>query len=146
MAVGLKFQTGRAYTRATSGYQASATQSWAGIMANYRRFVKHVEEVTPGILLAALEPTFEKSQEYCPKDSGALVNSGYLVVESFRGKPRVAMGYGRGGNPTYAAAVHENLEWRHKEPTRAKWLQVALEEDDSAIRGRIVDGLRSIVR
>ena len=115
-----------------------ATRQMAGVVNNYRRLVRHIEETTPEILLEALEPTFKKSKEYCPKDTGALVESGYLEVRELRKKPTVEIGYGFGGNPSYTVAVHENLEWRHKSPTRAKWLQAALEEDANAIRGRII--------
>ena len=126
----------------TAGYTRSARASMAAIIRNYRRFVKNVEQEMPQVLLAALEPTYEKSQEYCPKDTGALVESGYLEITTFRGNSRVEIGYGKGGDPDYAAAVHENMEWRHKAPTRAKWLQIALEEDASAIQGRITNMLK----
>lgn len=114
------------------------------IIDRYKKLVRGLEDVTPEIMLAALEPTFEKSQEYCPKDTGKLVESGYLQITQFRGKPRVEIGYGLGGDPAYAAAVHENLEWRHKAPTRAKWLQVALEEDAGEIQNRVAAAYKGI--
>jgi len=114
------------------------------IMANYKKLIGHLEGITPGILYNALEPTFEISLRYCPKDTGALRNSGYLETTTFRGIPTVQMGYGKGGYPAYAATVHENLEWRHKEPTRAKWLQVALAEDEQNIQRRIVEQYRGV--
>lgn len=117
---------------------ADARRQMAGVINAYSRLVRHIEEATPEILMEALEPTFEKSQEYCPRDTGELLNSGYLEIRELRGKPTVEMGYGFGGSPSYAVAVHENLEWRHKAPTRAKWLQTAIEEDEQAIQGRIV--------
>lgn len=91
--------------------------------------MKDVEEATPQIMLGVLQPTKAKADLYCPKDTHALVNSGYLEVTSFRGNPRVELGYARGGNPTYGVVVHENMSFKHKEPTRAKWLQVAMFED-----------------
>lgn len=123
-----------------------ARASMAGIIKNYKSLIDHIENVTPEILYEALEPTFELSQKYCPKDTGALRASGYLEITKFRGTPTVEIGYGKGGNPPYAATVHENMEYRHKDPTRAKWLQVALSEDAEAIQGRIVSRYRQVFR
>lgn len=118
--------------------------SMRNIIRNYSKLCRHLEEISPDVLYNALEPTFEKSKVYCPKDTGKLVASGYLEITQFRGIPTVQIGYGKGGNPSYAAAVHENLEWRHKSPTRAKWLQVALAEDEGAIQSRIVSQYRQV--
>lgn len=127
---------------AQSQYDARA--SMAAVIANYQKLVDSLEGVTPDILLDALQPTFEKSQEYCPVDTGRLRDSGYLEITSFRGTPTVEIGYGLGGEPPYTVNVHENLEWRHKYPTRAKWLEVALLEDDAAIQQRIVDAYQEM--
>jgi len=94
------------------------------------------------VLYNALEPAFELSKEYCPVDTGAMVDSGYLEISTFRGVPTVEIGYGRAGNPPYTVEVHENLEWRHKDPTRAKWLQVALAESAGQIQDDIRRGYR----
>lgn len=115
------------------------------VIANYNKLIAHFEEVTPEILYDALYPTWIKSQEYCPVDTGALVDSGYLVLTASRGHPTVSMGYGFGGQPEYTVRVHENMEWRHEPPTRAKWLQVALEEDSGAIQARIISALREVI-
>lgn len=120
----------------------SARAGMAQIIRNYRKFVQNVEEAVPDILYEALIPTFEKSQEYCPKDTGALRESGYLEITEFRRRPRVEIGYGLGGEPEYTAKVHENMEYKHKAPTRAKWLQIALEEDAEAIQMRIIKAMR----
>ncbi len=121
-----------------SGSRTSATSGMRGVLRNYERLIGHMEMATPEILMEAMEPTFDKSQDYCPEDTGELRESGYLEITQFRKQPRVEIGYGRGGEPEYAVAVHENLEWRHKAPTRAKWLQIAVEEDAQAIQGRII--------
>lgn len=126
----------------TASDTRSARMSMRRIINNYRKFVGNVEAALPEILKDALEETFDKSKEYCPKDTGALVESGYLEITGFRGQTRVEIGYGKGGDPEYAAKVHENLEFRHKSPTRAKWLQIALEEDANKIQSKIVQGLR----
>lgn len=114
------------------------------VVKRYKKLIDQLEIATPNILYAALEPTFEKSQDYCPQDTGRLVASGYLEIVEFRGKPTVQIGYGKGGDPEYAVTVHENLEWRHKAPTRAKWLQVALAEDANDIERRIVSAYQGM--
>lgn len=120
----------------------SARSDMAGIIKAFQGFVNHLEDTTPQVLLAALEPAFELSQEYVPKDTGALATSGYLRIVAFRGKPTVEIGYGSSGSPDYAAVVHENLEWRHKAPTQAKYLEAALNETAALVQADIINGLR----
>ena len=119
-----------------------ARAAMRNIIRRYQRFVHNVEDAMPDAIFNALVPTYNKSQVYVPKDTGALADSGYLEITDFRGKPRVEIGYGGGGDPEYAVKVHETMEYRHKAPTRAKWLQIALEEDEQAIQQRIVAQLR----
>lgn len=124
-----------AYTRQTRA-------SMSHIIREFERFVNHMEDVTPEILMHALKPAFDLSQKYVPVDTGALRKSGYLETVSFRGSPKVEIGYGRSGVPFYAGAVHENLEWAHKAPTQAKFLQRALEESQPQVQARIIEGLK----
>lgn len=128
-----------AYTRSA---QLNVRAQMSSVINNYRKFISQVEEAMPDVLYEALQPTYELSQEYVPYDTGALADSGYLEITNFRGKPRVEIGYGLGGVPPYAVRVHETMEFRHEAPTRAKWLQVALEEDAPNVQKRIVDALK----
>lgn len=98
------------------------------------------EDVTPDITVEAMRPTFEKSQRYTPKDTMALVNSGYLEVVTKRGSPLVEMGYAKGGVPRYAPYVHEMTELKHDAPTRSKFLEAAINEDMFDIIDRVADG------
>lgn len=102
------------------------------IVDNLWDFVQHMENVSADMLVEALEPTFGKAIEYCPKDTHELVNSAYLEAESFRGGARAEMGFGKGGNPFYAIYVHE-MPYNHAYPTRSKFLEAALDEDYFAI-------------
>lgn len=151
MASGLRFNANIGTKRLSSKmtfsqaeYTRSARSDMQRIINNYRKLVAHIEDVTPEILYSALQPTFQLSKVYCPEDTGRMVASGYLEITQFRGVPTVEIGYGRGSEPPYTAAVHENMEWKHKSPTRAKWLQHALGEDASAIQDRIVNGYETI--
>lgn len=122
----------------TAADTRAARTAMANIVSEFERFAEHVEDASAEVIIEALMPTLDKAKVYCPKDTGALVDSAYLEDAVIRGVPTVEMGFGRGGRPDYAATVHENLEYRHKSPTRAKFLQAALEEDESAIQTRIV--------
>jgi hypothetical protein len=102
--------------------------SMRDLLAGFQEFINAMEGVTPDILVEVLEPTFGKALEYCPKDTGALVDSGYLEVEAFRGGARCEIGFGKGGKPPYTIYVHE-LPYNHAAPTRAKFLQAAIDED-----------------
>lgn len=100
------------------------------------------EDVTPEITKEALQPTFDKSQVYVPKDTMALHDSGYLEIVSFRGNPKVEMGYAKGGVPRYAVYVHEMTELRHAPPTRSKFLEAAINEDMFDIIDRVSEGYK----
>jgi hypothetical protein len=125
-----------------AGYTRDARASMAQVIANYRTFVRNLKVEVPKVLYDALEPTFNLSQVYVPKDTGTLKASGFLIIDGSTERPHVSMGYGANNSPPYAAKVHENMEFRHKSPTRAKFLQVAIEEDYNNILNRIVYGLR----
>lgn len=122
-------------------------------LADVKKMVQSVEsdleyileqfaDVTPDITYEALEPTFKKSQEYCPVQSGDLKDSGYLEIVSKGDRPYVEMGYGKGGKPRYAPVVHEMTTMYHEPPTRSKWLEAAVNEDMGAIIDRVHDGYR----
>jgi hypothetical protein len=117
-----------------------------GIVKRFTDFINQVRAVAPRAARIALLPTFQKSQIYCPKKTGALVYSGYLEIEgrfNLGGRdPSVEIGYGKDGKPPYALIVHEVLNHYHKPPTRAKWLQVAMQEDRTKLLPRIASQLQ----
>ena len=127
-------------SRAAHRYNAADLNRQLGrLVQNFQGLAAHMGSQSAEILREALEPTFEKSKVYCPKDTHALVNSGFLEVQQTRNGAQAAMGYARGGSPHYAVYVHEIPRF-HKEPTRWKWLQQALQEDADDIRTRIING------
>lgn len=138
----IKLQIGKIRSRGTKypwepGYVQAINEQCKDLMALIKQVVKQFEDVTPEICKEALEPTLELAKYYCPKDTGALVESAYLEVRGFRGQPRVEIGFARGGNPYYAVVVHENLEMHHEHPTQAKFLERAVHEDLPNIEERI---------
>lgn len=100
--------------------------------------INQFEDVTPDIMLQALEPTKALADYYCPVDTGDLKESGYLEVTSV-GKsktPRVELGYGRNKSPFYTLYVHE-IPMNHAAPTRWKWLEAAIMEDAGNLLSRL---------
>lgn len=123
----------------------SAAESAAAVTARLNSVLDQFQTVTPRIMLEALEPTFQKSQDYCPVDTGRMKHSGYLEIMTNRGNPRVEMGYGFRGNPPYTGIQHEDPNFRHTAPTRYKWLQAAVMEDLDAIEGRIAAAYKGFI-
>lgn len=113
--------------------QAQSRALTNALLSIFDQFIDASED----IMIAALEPTFTKAKVYVPKDTLALLESAYLVKNGSPRKPRVEMGFARGGKPYYAMYVHEILTYKHAAPTRAKFLESAVKEDLSAIYKRL---------
>lgn len=120
---------GRTQFASDPGFYSSVKANLKNVVDDLNYVMKGMAEASPDIIYNAMVPTFEKSQEYVPYNTGALHDSGYLEIVSRRGNIRVEMGYGAGGNPFYATVVHEDVSVFHKPPTRSKYLQAAMEED-----------------
>jgi hypothetical protein len=123
-------------------YIASVQRQTKGLVKAIEEIVKQFKEASPEIMIEALRPTFELSQVYVPKDTGALMRSGYLEEAMFRGKPRVEIGYGYRNSPLYAQLVHERTDLYHEPPTKAKFLQDAVMEDLPNIYKRLGENYR----
>lgn len=121
--------------------QAQGRAITDSLLEIYRSF----EIMSPDVMMDALEPTFQISQDWCPVDTGDLKASGYLAVTEYRGKPRVEIGYAKGGTPWYAEQVHEDVEMQHTPPTRAKWLQQAVMFDLNGIWHRLGLGYMKLI-
>lgn len=125
-----------------ASYTRDVRAQMKAVQNNLDDFIQGMKDITPQILLDALTPTFAKSAVYCPKKTHRLVQSGYLEVSETADGIIAEMGYGRGGDPFYAVFVHERTDIPHVAPTRAKFLQSALEEDADAIPARIAQGYK----
>ena len=128
-----RFRIGKG-TGSGSGVYGSASADISRIAGEFSRFIGHLKNSAPEVLHDSLVPTFEKSKEYCPVKTGELRDSGYLEILA---NGQVVMGYGRGGNPDYAPIVHEDTTISHASPTRSKWMEAALKEDEGAIFTRL---------
>lgn len=141
-----KAAAGIAKTKLDARSTVSMLQTARGISDALISVVEAFENVTEEIIVEVLEPTLEIAKEYCPVDTGKLVDSAYLELNTFRGKPRAEMGFARAGDPWYAAIVHESLWFHHEAPTQAKFLERAVFEDLNNIKARIEAAYRDFVR
>ena|SRR5665213_727125 len=123
-------------------YRGMMKAQMDAITSSLIELVADIKELTPDILYEALEPTLELAKSYCPVDTGALKESGYLEKQSSVDGTRVVIGFAKGGDPPYAVLVHEMVGNRHAPPTRSKFLLTALEEDAGDIYGRILEAYK----
>lgn len=145
-----KVQVGKLFYRnpphpSSAAYLHYMREAMNGMTRKYEEVFKQVKDMTPEIMKEALEPTFELAKYYTPVKSGDLKRSGYLEIRQFRGQPRVEMGFARGGNPNYAAFVHERVDIPHAAPTRSKFLEAAMIQDLSDIRHRLINTYKGIL-
>lgn len=146
----MKGNVGSKYIRSSApqsrqSLERSFRASMQDILAGFDEFMEDIETNSAEILTDAMEETFGKALTYCPEDSGELRDSGYLEVQSFRGKHVCAIGFGKGNKPDYAIYVHE-MPYQHEAPTRSKFLQAALDEDYYSILNKVAEGYRAITK
>jgi hypothetical protein len=128
------------------GYLAQVKKMTKALEEDLEYIFEQFEDVTPDIAYEAMKPTFDKSQVYVPRESGDLARSGYLEVIERGKRPRVEIGYGKGGLPRYAPYVHEMTHIPHQHPTSAKFLERAINEDLFDIIDRVAEGYRRFMR
>ena len=134
---------GRVKAGSRAAFRKSSTKDARAAMANiivqYEDLIKRLGSVTPTALRNAMLPVFRRSQVYVPKKTGDLMDSGRLDVYP---TPSGAEAYITYGNDKvfYAAMVHEFVWLNHEPPTRAKYLQSAMEEElDAFLTSLAVD-------
>lgn len=123
----------RRVSESSNPLEYDAQKSFRRVEKELQNFIGHVKGNMGFVLLDGLEMILETSKYLCPKDTGELVNSGYVATSKI-GKNRVGaeVGYAKGGKPEYALVVHEDLTKYHEPPTQAKFLEDAIEmEADS---------------
>ena len=123
---------------ADASYTRSLRDQMKRVEDNLSAVINQLEGVTAEVLEDALRPTFEKALNFTPVDTGELKASGFLITGGTRKRILAEMGFGKGGLPDYTLRVHEDLNLNHKAPTKAKFLQAAIEEDIDEMAGRLV--------
>lgn len=109
-----------------SGYLGNIRSQMKSLQIQLKAIIEDVKDVTPEAMVVGLQPAFDESQKLVPVDKGVLKQSGFLKAARTNTGASVALGYGFGGNPVYAAHVHERLDIPHKSPTQAKFLESAV--------------------
>lgn len=150
MSVGIKLKVGKVNVR-TVGYPSEASyvrQVNQGLKQLEKSLIDVLDQfmnVTPEVMLDAMRPIYDLSQEYVPVRDGKLKNSGYLEVVERGSRPYVEFGYAKGGRPDYAVYVHEMIEIPHKAPTRAKYAEQAVNDAVGETINRLVANYREFM-
>lgn len=135
--IGGAINTGRLGGRVSTGSFAfhrkqatfSSRDTMAVINARYTDIIRKLRLASVEAIHEALKPAFEKSQIYVPVRYGTLKESGRIEVSEIGGgRIQGHILYGNASS-RYAAIVHERTDLHHKVPTRAKFLQLAMEEE-----------------
>lgn len=147
MSIRLKAPVGlRRIPVTTRSSQAAATRAtraqMKGVLKNLEDAVQQIKKLTPQALRAGLEVIYDQSQIYVPRATGRLAASGEMEVSKFGDRIIGTISYGKGGNPQYAVFVHEMIEVYHEPPTRAKFLQTAIDERTPDAIEKIVEFLK----
>lgn len=111
-----------------------------------------IENATVQTLIYAIQPIREATLRYVPVKTGRLRSSFYIIAGKYYKSNRVTLGYARYGFPKYAQIVHDRLYdeqgnlIRHKSPTKALFLELAIQEHLSEILPRAQYFLRNFMR
>jgi hypothetical protein len=127
----------RILSPAEANYVEIMREQMKQVQQNLVKAIDHIENVTAEAIRFGLQPAFDKSQIYVPVDRGVLKRSGFIETRKRAGGVTAEIGYGRYGRPTYAAIVHERLDFRHAPPTQAKFLERAITEHIGDFRRRV---------
>ena len=103
-----------------------AQKDFEKINKEFIRWCNHVQRQMPDVLVDGLNIIFIASQELVPQKTGALKRSGYVTNSRMGTRAYAEIGYAKGGHPTYALVVHEDLTKFHEPPTQAKYLEDAI--------------------
>ena len=148
MTVNIKINIGlRRISKSTdptiAGYTRRINQEMKAIASDLKTFVKGLEDATAAVLKDALKPVFEESQRLVPVDTEKLKRSGFLKSRDEPNGGSVEIGYAKGGNPRYAALVHERMDVFHDPPTQAKFLERPLNEKFFEVQKQIINSYRT---
>lgn len=107
------------------------TLKWYGDDAERKVF-----EAAGDGLFEAAEFLLEEANRTVPLEEGPLQNSGVASVD--RTALMAAVSY----NTPYAVRQHEELDYRHDEGRRAKWLELSLNEERERLQEHIAKRMR----
>lgn len=119
-------------------------ESMSQVLDNLREVIAGIDGATPELVVEALRPTYEKTQNLVPVKTSALKESGYLEARKMARGAQAEMGYGLHGKPDYAIYVHE-MPYHHDDPTTDKFLERPVLEDWNEYPARLAASIREAV-
>lgn len=135
---------------------ANAKEQMLVVQRQLTAQLAQIENATTEGLLALGEKIKVRSQELCPKDTHALVNSAFVEAEqgafpSVSGRVQggartVIVGYNKNGEAPYAVFVHEISRYHHDPPTQYKFLSTAYQEIIPQAASFLRNAMRRITR
>jgi len=90
------------------------------------------------------EDLLTEANKTVPLRDGDLMRSGLADVDEKALEASVS--YGHGPAAPYAVVQHERTDFRHSEGRRAKWLELALDENRERYQRYIADQIRKALR
>lgn len=109
---------------------------------NLARVINTIKEATPEALDFALEPIFLQASEWVPIDKGPLSESLVLETSQTSAGAFGGIGFGIGESASYAVIVHEDMNVFHAPPTKAKFLEDAINKHEKDVLPRLHEFLR----
>lgn len=107
-----------------------------------------VQEMARRATAKALRDTAEdlltEANKTVPLRDGDLMRSGLADVDERALEASVS--YGHGPAAPYAVVQHERTDFRHSEGRRAKWLELALDENRARYQRYIAEQIRKVLR
>lgn len=125
-----------------AGYVNNIVSQMNRLRETIKQAIDHIDNITPAALKFGLQPIFDTSQALVPVDTGRLKRSGFLETRKGPRGVSASVGYAKGGRPDYAVLVHERLDFIHKDPTQAKFLEEAVNRHVNEIGPRIQSFLK----
>jgi hypothetical protein len=104
------------------------------IAAKLHAYAELLPNVTMDALAREGEFLLAESKKECPHDTGALRNSGYADRQGWS----IEVGYSQ----AYALRQHEEMSYRHKPPTKAKYLEDPFDRNAPFIHMRVAQSVR----
>lgn len=125
------------------------------VVREVQKKVNYLQGVSEEALALAAAEVLALARVLCPKDTTALVESGYFEITKTPTRLVAEIGFARpsalakiaGRKPPegYAAYVHENLEAYHEPPTQAKFLEEAVKQKAGEFIGILERSAKSSV-
>jgi len=111
-----------------------------------REMSMDINQMVRDTIEEVVEKVFDESQLLVPVNTGALRDSGEIIEDEYSMDGTFTSAYvSYGEGLDYAVKVHEDLDMRHDEPTRAKYLEIPLIQNRKVLENLIRERLKVIL-